>query len=199
MFEEKANVAMYIIPFHCDRSKLGSQPAQCPLIRSIPLCSLPSRSTCPCFRATLYLSARWRNGVTSVASVENSGKGDCLAETVIVEGARKRLETLIDAAIDCLADVMANPSRHSIARLNAARAILDRAGLPAIAATELSGRGGEPLEIIVRSVLTPLPGSINVPAVRFTGPPAALPAPAQGIDAPSEAGAVASASTDRTP
>lgn len=45
------------------------------------------------------------------------------------EKQRRRLEGLAAEAVDVIADVMRKPGRNSIARLNAARMILDRVGL----------------------------------------------------------------------
>jgi hypothetical protein len=81
-----------------------------------------------------------------------------VAESNKIREHRKTLEDLIPDAISAIADVMAEPKRNAKARLEAAKTILDRAGLPAVAASQvkfdgtLDGPGTAPQKVVIEIV-----------------------------------------------
>lgn len=68
------------------------------------------------------------------------------------EDQRAVLAALVPEAIQEIAQIMRKPGRNAIARLNAAKAILDRGGLPALQSVAVSGGLNGEIRLTVRYV-----------------------------------------------
>lgn len=83
-------------------------------------------------------------------------KKEGLAARVNLEARRDELVALLPDAIKAIASCIRKPGRNSQTQLAAAKTVLDRAGLPIIAATEIRPPAGqEALQISVRFVDPP--------------------------------------------
>lgn len=77
------------------------------------------------------------------------GQGERVEELDALADNREKIASFVPAAIEALVSIMKNPGRNSIARLHAAKEILDRGGLPPVQRTEVTGANGSKLTVEV--------------------------------------------------